>query len=533
MSSTLIGEQLACSQGPDLGMEGFLAIADYASHFAAITPDRLAMADDRRGWTYAELDADCDRFVTLLQNHGIGPGQTFAWLGKNDGLFIVAHMAAARCGAVMVPVNWRNSAPEVRFVLEDARPLLVIVESEFASVLDQADDGTMARLVVDDAGAQGLAARLAASPAAPRAPFDPHAPFLQLYTSGTTGKPKGVMTSQFAMAFMRHGEKSLPGFSDWSDDEVLLSPLPVFHIGGLSWAQSALSRGVMVRITNDTTPAGILDLCLAHGITRTFMVPTLVRALIEEMDRRGVRVETLRGIHYGAAAMDPQLLETSVDRLGCKFTQYYGMTEIGGSATVLQPDDHDTARPHLLRSVGRPMPGMAIQIHDPETGRQLPVDTPGEIWLSSPSRFLSYWNRPEDTANAVEDGWYKSGDGGRLDRQGYLFLTDRIKDMVVSGGENVYPAEVEAVLRQHPAVLDCAVFGLPHPKWGEGVTAALELRPGMTTTQDEVIAFARQSLAAYKVPRRIEIGVTLPRTAAGKVQRGRIRMDYLDQAKAG
>jgi acyl-CoA synthetase (AMP-forming)/AMP-acid ligase II len=524
------GVQLACSQGPDLAMEGFLAVADFASHFAAITPDLLAMADDRRTWTYAQLDADCDRFVALLQEYGVGPGQRFAWLGKNDGLFIVAHMAAARCGAIMVPVNWRNTAPEVRFILEDSRPRLVVLDNEFAGVMDDADEAGLPRLVVDDPGPGGLRARLAACPPAARTAVDVHAPFLQLYTSGTTGNPKGVMTSQFAMAFMRHGEKQLPAFDDWTDYEVLLSPLPIFHIGGLSWVQTALCHGATVYITSNTTPAGLLDLCLAHGITRTFMVPTLVRALIEEMDRRGVRVETLRGIHYGAAAMDPQLLEASVDRLGCKFLQYYGMTEIGGSATVLQPGDHDTKRPHLLRSVGRPMPGMAIQIHDPDTGKQLPVDTPGEIWLSSPSLFLSYWNRPEDTAKAIEAGWYKSGDGGRLDADGYLFLTDRIKDMIVSGGENVYPAEVEAVLRQHPAILDCAVFGLPHPKWGEGVTAALELRPGMATTEDEVIAFARQSLAAYKVPRRIEIGVTLPRTAAGKIQRGKLRQYFNDMS---
>jgi acyl-CoA synthetase (AMP-forming)/AMP-acid ligase II len=524
---------LACAQGPEFTEVGFLAVADYPSHFAQIVPDRPALIDDRHSWTYAQLDHDCDRFVALLQQFGIGSGESFAWLGKNDGLFIAAHIAAARCGAVMVPINWRNSVPEVRYVLEDSAPKLVVADSEFAATLDEADTNQLPRLIVDDDGPQGLRARLAALQPAARAPSDQHAPFLQLYTSGTTGKPKGVMTPPFAMAFMRHGEKLLPGFEAWKDDEVLLSPLPVFHIGGLSWVQTALCRGVTVLITTNTTPAGMLDLCLAHGITRTFMVPTLVRGLIEEMDRRGIRLEKLRSIHYGAASMDPQLLEQSVDRLGCLFVQYYGMTEIGGSATVLQPADHDSSRPHLLRSVGRPMPGVTIEIRDPETGRHLPVDTPGEIWLRSPSLFTAYWRRPEDTAKAMEGPWYKSGDGGRIDAQGYLFLTDRIKDMIVSGGENVYPAEVESVLRQHPAILDCAVFGLPHPKWGEGVTAAVELRPGMTAETDEVIAFARKSLAAYKVPRRIEFGVTLPRTAAGKVQRGKMRAHFLETILEG
>lgn len=523
------GTTLARSRGPDFEEEGLLAVSDYPTHFAAIHPDRVALVDDRRAWTYAELDADCDRFVALLGAYGIGRGDRFAWLGKNDGAFIVATVAAARSGAIMVPINWRNTAPEVGYVVQDSAPRLVIADAEFDAVLDEAGAQGLPRLRVDDAGDEGLAARLASFAPAPRGAEDVHAPFLQLYTSGTTGKPKGVMTSPHAMAFMRHGEKALPGFANWTDDEVLLSPLPVFHIGGLSWVQTAHCRGATVYLTADTTPAGLLDRCLRHGITRTFMVPTLVRALIEEMDRRGARVETLRSIHYGAAAMDPQLLEQSVDRLGCRFLQYYGMTEVGGSATVLQPDDHDTTRPHLLRSVGRPMPGVTIEIRDPETGAPLPVDAPGEIWLTSPTLFSAYWNRPEDTAKAMQGEWYKSGDGGRIDAEGYLFLTDRIKDMIVSGGENVYPAEVESVLRQHPAVLDCAVFGLPHPKWGEGVTAALELRPGHSVEADEVIAFARRSLAAYKVPRRIEVGVTLPRTAAGKVQRGVLRAHYRQQ----
>lgn len=522
-------EKVARSEGPEFDDSGFLLISDYPDHFAAQFPDRLSMVDDRASWTYVEFDADCDRFVTFLRNNGVVAGDRFAWLGKNDGLFVIATVAAARSGAIMVPINWRNTVSEVRYVLEDSKPKLAIASSEFQAAMKEADPAGIPLFITDDDGDAGLLTQIAGCPPAPRMPVEPNAPFLQLYTSGTTGRPKGVMTSQYAMAFMRHGERFLPGFADWQDDEILLSPLPLFHIGGLSWVQTAHCRGATCYLTTDTTPAGLLDKCLEFGVTRTFMVPTLVRALIEQMDKLQIRVETLKSIHYGAASMDPQLLERSVDRLGCKFLQYYGMTEIGGSATVLQPADHDTSRPHLLRSVGRPMPGVTIEIRDPETGGNVAPDTPGEVWLASSSLFIEYWNRPEDTANSMDGQWYKSGDGGRIDDDGFLFLTDRIKDMVVSGGENVYPAEVESVLREHPAVLDCAVFGLPHPKWGEGVTAAIELRPDMTTTPEEVIAFARKSLAAYKVPRQIEIGVTLPRTASGKVQRGKVRAHYLKQ----
>ena len=203
------------------------------------------------------------------------------------------------------------------------------------------------------------------------------------------------------------------------------------------------------------------------------------------------------------------------------------MTEVTGSITILGPAFHDSARPKLLRSVGQPLPGFEIEIRGPAKAL-LGVDQPGEIWVKGPSLLIEYWKKPEATAEALQDGWYRSGDGGRIDAEGFLFLTDRIKDMIVSGGENVYPAEVEAALRDHPAVQDVAVFGLPHPKWGEGVTAAIELKPGQSATPDELIAYARTCLAAYKIPRRIEIGVVLPRTASGKVQRGAIRKTYLD-----
>lgn len=479
-------------------------------------------------WTYAELDRGCSAVVTLLAEFGIGQGGRLAYMGKNNDLFFLMLIGSIRAGAVLVPINWRNTAPETRYVLEDSGVSLIVADQEFLPLLREADGQNLPILIVDEDGPDGLRARIATAPAAPRIALDPRAPCLQLYTSGTTGRPKGVVTSQYAFGIHRHIEKVSGYFSDWGDDEVLLSPLPTFHIGGMSWVCTALVRGATVHIIADTAPATILDSCLTFGVTRTFIVPTLVRGLIGEMDARGVRVPTLRGIHYGAASMDPALLERSVDRIGCRFLQYYGMTEITGTMSILGPDEHDMSRVHLLRSVGRPLPGFSIAIRDSE-GQLLPVNQPGEIWVKGPSLMIEYWNNPQATAEALIDGWYRSGDGGRLDENGYLFLTDRIKDMIVSGGENVYPAEVEAVLRDHPAVLDCAVFGLPHPKWGEGVTAALELRPGHQVNADEVIAFARQALAAYKIPRRIEVGFPLPRTASGKVQRALVRKHFLEE----
>ncbi len=499
---------------------------DYPSLFAARAPTRPALVFKHWQWDYAGLDRAANAMVTLLRQAGAAAGARVAYIGKNSDLFFIVLFGAYRAGIVLVPVNWRNTAVETRYILEDSQATLLLTDAEFLPMLAEADTRSLPRIVVDAEGPTGLRAMLAAAAPAARQPFNPHAPSLQLYTSGTTGKPKGVLTSQHAMGAQRLAELVCPAFDDWGDDETLLSPLPSFHIGGMSWVLCGLVRGQSVVITADATPPAILDLILAHGITRTFIVPTLVRAVIEEMDRRGIRAPSLRGIHYGAAAMDAALLERSLGTLGCRFLQYYGMTEATGSITLLEPRDHDLSRPRLLRSVGKPLPGVTIEIRGP-AGERLNAEQPGEIWVKGPSLFIEYWNRPEATAEVMRDGWYRSGDGGLLNAEGYLFLTDRIKDMIVTGGENVYPAEVESVLRQHPAVQDCAVFGLPHAKWGEGVTAAVELRPGHAATAEELIAFARLSLAAYKIPRRIEIGLTLPRTAAGKIQRGAVRLGFL------
>ncbi len=516
----------ARAEGTEVDLSDVLLPADYPRFHAARHPGRTALQFKDWSWSYAALDRACDAMVGVLREAGIRPGERVAYKGRNNDLFFIVLLGCIRAGAVLVPVNWRNTATETRYVLDDSGARLLLADAAFLAMLDPADTQSRAVIVADDDGPEGLRARIGS--AAPVAPdiVAPLAACLQLYTSGTTGKPKGVLTSQFALGAHRAVEIASPGFDDWTDGEILLSPMPNFHVGGMSWVLCGLARGQSVVITAETAPPALLDLCVRHCITRIFIVPTVLRALLEEMNRRDTRLPDLHGIHYGAMSMDAALLEQSIDKIGCRFLQYYGMTEATGTISLLQPRDHDTARPRLLRSVGQVLPGFTIEIRGPDQ-RLLAVNEPGEIWVRGPGVMLGYWNLPEATAEVLQDGWYRTGDGGMLDEERFLFITDRIKDMVSSGGENVYPAEVEAVLRQHPAVLDCAVFGLPHPQWGEAVTAAVELRPGEAVTQEALVAFARTQLAGYKVPRRIEIGVTLPRTASGKVQRAAVRNGLL------
>jgi acyl-CoA synthetase (AMP-forming)/AMP-acid ligase II len=257
------------------------------------------------------------------------------------------------------------------------------------------------------------------------------------------------------------------------------------------------------------------------------MVPTVIRALVDEL-ARGEPAPELAGVYYGAMAMSESLLRETLQIFRCAVVQFFGMTEIAGSATVLGPGDHDLAKPHLLRTVGKPYPGVGIEIRDPNRA-VLPRGVAGEIWIRSPSVMLGYSNLPDKTAEAMVDGWYASGDGGFLDEDGYLQLTDRIKDLIVSGGENVYPAEVEEALRQHPAVLDAAVVAVADDRWGEMVAAAVELRPEATVTSAELQQFARGRIAAFKCPKLIHFVAQLPRTVSGKVQRAEVRRQLQQQ----
>jgi acyl-CoA synthetase (AMP-forming)/AMP-acid ligase II len=272
----------------------------------------------------------------------------------------------------------------------------------------------------------------------------------------------------------------------------------------------------------DTSAAHLLDVIQEHSVTRTFIVPTLLAAILQQLQKTGRRAPAIRTITYGASVMSEGLLKDAIALLGCEFGQYYGMTEAGGTVTYLSASDHDLQRPHLLKSVGRPQCGMAVEIRD-AAGRVLAATQPGEIWVRTPTLMAGYWRLPEATQAAIVDGWYRTGDGGYLDKDGYLYLTDRIRDMIVSGGENVYPAQVEEVLRKHPAVREAAVVGVPDKHWGERVVGVVERRDGMKLEADELIAFARQSIAGYKCPKTIHFVDALPRTAMGKVQRAIVR----------
>lgn len=522
---------LAHSEGSPLPPDDGLRLVEIIAGFGRSQPDRTALVLGDMRISYGELERLTAAAMALFAAQGVRPGDRIAYIGLNNPVFVAVVFAAMRTAIVLVPINWRLKAREVAFILSDSGVRMILSDDAFMATVAEANHADAQVIRVDGNADDDLSARLAAMADMPGAiGGDWEAASLLLYTSGTTGNPKGVQVSEKAMTIARRVEAAHEGFSDWGGDEVLLSPLPLFHVGGISWALCGLYWGGTVVFTNEMVAAAMLDRALAEAVTRTFLVPQLVRGLVEEMVARDVRVPSLKGIHYGAAPMDPPLLHRGLDKIGCRFLQYFGMTEMTGTITILPPEDHDLARPRLLSSVGRVLPGCAIEVRDADSW-VVDHDVAGEIWVRGPTMMLGYANRDDLTADAVVDGWYRTGDGGRMDAEGFLFLTDRIKDMIVTGGENVYPNEVETVLREHPAVADCAVFGLPDPQWGERVCAAIELRAGAITTTDEIVAFVKGQIAGFKTPRQLLIVDALPRTASGKVQRGKVREEHLNATR--
>lgn len=517
------------SEGPPLrDQERMTWIGDIPERWARERPQRAAIVLPERGrqTTYGQLQSWTQRFVEVLLERGIQAGDRIAYLGRNSDLYYVALFGAIAGKFVLVPLNWRCAPPELAIMLADAQVRLLIADEEFepaarAASSAEADLQAMQLLRTEGAGSLREAVQTPATRKFVVA-HDPEQVCMQLYTSGTTGRPKGVLLTHAGCSYARHVELISKDWASWSEADVIVSPLPNFHIGGMSWMLIGLIRGLKcVQVTN-TSAAHLLEVMEEHAVTRIFIVPTLVSSLLEYLRKTGRTPPRVRTITYGASVMSEQLLEEAIAVLGCEFGQYYGMTEAGGTVTYLSPSDHDPQRPHLLKSVGRPQCAMAVEIRDAQ-GSVLAANQPGEIWVHTPSLMAGYWRLPEATRGATVSGWYRTGDGGYLDNDGYLYLTDRIRDMIVSGGENIYPAQVEEALRKHPAVREVAVVGVPDKHWGERVIAFVERRDGMQLEADALIAFARQNIAGYKCPKTIHFVDALPRTALGKVQRAVVR----------
>lgn len=478
-------------------------------------------------WTYADLDRRSNRAAQLLARLGVGRGDRVLFLEKNRPEFFELFFGAAKLGAVCIPANWRLSTRELAHVLRDAEPVVMVTGTAFAdSLADLRDASPATRLLGLD---PGLGVPVLEQVAAECADVDPGLAStaddlaLILYTSGTTGDAKGVMLLNRNFYGMADAAGPLWRFRRGM---VSLGVSPLCHIAGVGWNLMVLAAAGHVILHREVDAESIVADIGRYAVTHGLLVPAILQMVLDQHERSGVDDSSLEVVLYGASPISDEVLLELLGSFDCDFMQGYGLTETSGAVTLLAPEDHDPSRPELLRSCGRPLPGVEIRIVDPDSGAERPEGVDGEVVIRAPQVMAGYLGRPDATREVVDpEGWFRTGDAGHL-RDGRLYLRDRIKDMIVSGAENVYPAEVENVLVSHPDVLDAAVVGVPSERWGEEVKAVVVRRPGSTITEADLIDHARSDLAGYKCPRSVDFVDELPRNAAGKVLKRALRERY-------
>ncbi|MBB1603789.1 class I adenylate-forming enzyme family protein [Variovorax sp. UMC13] len=493
-------------------------------------PEKIALChlapEDERSWSFARLADEVGRRAAVLQTHGISHGDRVAILAPNNDEIVITMLACWWLGAIACPMNVRWSVPELRHAISDCGAPLLVADPAFATTAAELAD------IVTVAGADTLAAE-----ALDRVPLEDvraggDALAAILYTGGTTGRSKGVMLSHmnFWSASMTRGAEL-----NNAPDSVSLLVAPLFHVAGLGrFVGQSIVGGTCITLPQFRADA-VLDAVERHRISDIIVVPTMLQALLDAPGFLPARARSLTRIAFGAAPMPPDLLDRALAAWPhAEFFQAYGLTETAGAVCINLPVNHrpEAIARGLLRSVGRAGLGAEIRIVD-ERGEDCPRGEVGELVVRGPMVTRGYWNLPEVSAQALRQGWFHTGDGARMDADGYLFIADRLKDMIITGGENVYSGEVEAALRSHPSVVDAAVIGVADARWGESVHAEVVLHADAALASAEeavvfetLVAWCRTQLAGYKCPRSLRRIDALPLSAAGKVLKTTLRAEH-------
>jgi long-chain acyl-CoA synthetase len=477
--------------------------------------DRVAVRQGRTSVTFAQLDGRAARYAGGLVTAGVAEGDRVLVALPNSVRLLEMLVGAARVGAVTVPVNTRLSDRELRDVVGDAGAVAVVGT---ADLLERIPVAGAERLRLDVGPA--YEAWLEAAEPAPVRVASPDAVVLQIYTSGTSGRPKGVLLTGGNLAAKVSGVVDRWGLEETS---VSLLATPLFHIGAISWALVGLAAGATTVLADDARPATIARQIAEAGVTHAFLVPSMLGALAREVGSAPGAFPSLRTVVYGGSPISEAERRDAATVFGPVLRQVYGMTETTGGFTELEPDPARPDGDPRSGSAGRAYDWVDVEIHDPVTEAELAVGDVGEVWTRSAQNCVGYQGLPLATEELLHDGWLRTGDLGRLEKDGYLFITGRLKDMIITGGENVYPSEVEHVLRLDPAVTDVVVLGEPDPTWGETVVAVVVLDAASQRTPESIIEATRGELAGYKRPRRVHIVDELPRNASGKVATGELR----------
>ena len=499
-------------------------------HWAQTIPDSPAVQYLDRSHSWREWRDRVRQLAGALASAGIGAGDSVAFVDKNNLACVEVTYAASALGAANAIPNFRLAGDELAYILRDSNAKLLFVGAEFTDVIASIRDhlGTVTKVIVVGGDDDEFEAFLASGdPTHPLPDVAPDTTALLLYSSGTTGRPKGVQLTHRNL--VAHAEAML-AILPFRDQDCLLVAMPLFHVGGTCYAIIGIHDGRRCIFTREADAASLFG-GIAAGANVAFLVPPVISGVLAAGDKAIAAMSRLKRITYGAAPMPLPLLRAALAAWpDSEFVQVYGMTELAGVITALMPDVHrDPSQEHRMASAGTPIPGVEIRIVDPVTNADVPVGSIGELWWRSAQTTPGYLGRPDATTEAiVEGGWLRSGDMGRVDEGGFVFIEDRLKDMIITGGENVYCPEVERVLVEHPAVAEVAVIGVPDEKWGETVKAVVVLTADEKADAAELIDYARSRLAKFKCPSSIDIVGDLPRNPTGKILKRSLRKPYWD-----
>ena len=490
------------------------------------TPKSVAHKFLDRETTYEELNIYSNQIANGLISLGCKPDSRIAYYGKNSDYFFEFLIGTLKSNTVAVGVNWRLAPPEVSYVLNDSNSEVLFVGEEFYPIIDQIleDLPNVKKVIAVDGNhtkyEDFISWRDSQESASTGLKSSDQDDILQLYTSGTTGHPKGVQLTNrnFAAA-----NESIDGIVPFEEGTTNLVCMPGYHVAGTNWGIWGYIFGCRNIIIADIDPGLILELIEQEKIRSTLFVPAVILFLISHPNALSTDFSSLNFVLYGASPIADDTIIKAKEIMQCDLYQVYGLTETTGAITIMMPEDHDPKR-GKLRSCGKALKGVELKVVD-ENGKELKTGEIGQVISKADLNMKGYWNKPDATKESIVDGWFYSGDAGYFDEENYLFIHDRVKDMIVSGGENIYPAEVENALMSHEKILDAAVVGIPDEKWGEAVKAFVVLSDS-SLDEDQIISYTRTKIAGYKCPRSINLISELPRNPSGKILRRELRDPY-------
>ncbi len=509
--------------------DGVETIADIARVQAGLRPDQTALWFEGASTSFSDVDKRSNRVANALIAADVQPGDRVAYLGKNMDVYYEILLGTAKARGALAAINNRLAAPEMQFIASDAKAKVLFVAKEFyeiAGIIAEELPDLRGIIAIDGGHDEwpsyaDVTGRFPEDDPKLEARADDDV--IQLYTSGTTGLPKGVMlTNENYMAFMR--QCSVLEWASYEAGEAVMNAMPLFHVAGVNVGILSMAQGAETVILREIVPMELLKLISEKKIAHAFWVPAVILMLTQIPNVEDADFSSLKQVFYGASPIAEDLLVQAQALMGARFTQVYGLTETVGGGTFLPPEAHDPAW-GKLRSCGVPYPGTIIRCMDGE-GNSVPTGEVGEIAIKSDFVMKGYWNRPEATDEAIRDGFFYTGDAGYFDEDGFLFIHDRVKDMIISGGENIYPAEVENAVFGHPDVADVAVIGVPDEKWGEAVKAIIVRKPNANPAPDAIIAWVKERIAGYKCPKTVDFAEDLPRNPSGKILRKDLREKY-------